>query len=369
MADRVPGPGLAQLVVTGGGTGGHVIPALNIARAAIDRFKAKVLYVGTTGNLEERMASEAGIPFVGLKASGFMSKGWSRKAKALFQIPPSVLEARSLFARVRPDLVIGTGGYVQIPAVLAARMACIPSVLIEPNVVTGWANRLLGPIADLVVPCYGTSGMTGVPLASDAKPPEPKPERFRPPYRILVSGGSQGALRLNRNIPRIFRSLDAFGVRPEEIDILHQTGEKWKEETESSYRSLGLRARVAGFVPDLLREYGDRCLVIARSGAMSVAEITFSGTPAIYVPYPHAVSDHQTRNASHIRDGGGGWLWPDESLEEVEDRARDLAQILKSPQELHAVAVRAWRMTPGRPAVRWLEELVQETGSMTARHR
>lgn len=369
MAARVPVSRLEHLVVTGGGTGGHVIPALNIARAAIGRFKAKVVYVGTAGNLEERMAGEAGIPFLGLKASGFMGRGWRRKAKALLQIPASVLEARALFARIRPDMVIGTGGYVQIPAVLAARMARIPSVLIEPNVVTGWANRLLGPVADLVVPCYGSSGMTGVPLASEAKPPEPKAERFRPPYRILVTGGSQGALRLNRNLPRIFRSLDAFGIRPEEMDILHQTGEKWIEETESSYRSMGLRARVAGFVPDLMREYGGRCLVIARSGAMSVAEITFSGTPAIYVPYPHAVSDHQTWNARHIRDGGGGWLWNDESLEEVEGRARDLAQILKNPQELHAVAVRAWRMTPGRPAARWLEELVCETGSMTAHHR
>lgn len=363
MDDRFPLVRLESLVVTGGGTGGHVVPALNIARAAISRFKAKVIYVGSPGNLEERMAHEAGIPFYGLRASGFMKKGWERKAKAVLQILPSFWEARSLFARVRPDLVVGTGGYVQIPAVLAARFRHVPSVLLEPNVVSGWSNRVLGPIVDRTVPCYGISGMSGVPLAAMEKPPRPLADRFRSPYRILVSGGSQGALRLNRNLPWIFRNLERFGIPPEDLEILHQTGEKWRDETQALYQSIGLKARVVGFVSDLSHEYGCRSLVIARSGAMTVAEITFSGTPAIYVPYPHAVSNHQAENALHVQKGGGGWLWSDISLDEIGNRAEELARILKDPAEMFAVANRAWSMSPGRPAVRWVEELVLEAGS------
>ncbi len=363
MGDRFPLGHLESLVVTGGGTGGHVIPALNIARAAISRFKAKVVYVGSRGNLEERMAHEAGIPFYGLRVSGFMKKGWDRKAKAVFEILPAFWEARSLFSRIRPDMVIGTGGYVQIPAMLAARFAYIPSVLLEPNAICGWSNRVLGPIADRTVPCCGTSGMSGVPLAATEKPPRPLAARFRPPYRILVSGGSQGALRLNRNLPWIFRNLERFGIPPENLEILHQTGEKWRDETQSLYQSVGLRAKVVGFLSDLSHEYGSRSLVIARSGAMTVAEITFSGTPAIYIPYPHAVSNHQTENALQVRKSGGGWLWSDRSLDGIGDRAEELARILKDPEEMVAVAARAWDMSPGRPAVRWVEELVLEAGS------
>ncbi|MHB8421688.1 MAG: UDP-N-acetylglucosamine--N-acetylmuramyl-(pentapeptide) pyrophosphoryl-undecaprenol N-acetylglucosamine transferase [Leptospirales bacterium] len=349
---------LTRLAVTGGGTGGHVIPALNLLRAARSDFQAEVLYLGTPGNLEERLAREQSFPFSGIRTSGFMGKGVLRKVKALWQVFPGTKEARRILQRFSPDLLIGTGGYVQIPSVLAACSLGVPTILLEPNVVTGWANRYLEPLVGSVVRPYGAGRCSGVPLAIDPRPPVPSEARFRPPFRILVAGGSQGALRINRNMPKIVRSLFLHGILPAQVEVLHQAGEKGKEETEALYRSLGVPARVVGFLPDLSSLYGGCALVVARAGAMTVAEITFSGTPAFYVPYPSAIRDHQRMNAEAVSERGGGWVWDDLSLEQTEERAAEIARILLDPSSLHRASVRAWEHSPGRSSRTWLSALV-----------
>lgn len=351
---------IGRLAVTGGGTGGHVIPALNLLRSAQKDFRSEVLYIGTPGNLEERLARAQSFPFTGIRTSGFMGKGNMRKLRALWQVLPGAIEARRALARFSPDLLVGTGGYVQIPAVLAARLMGIPTLLLEPNVVTGWANRILEPFVEGIVRPYGSGRLTGVPLATDPRPPFPEEGRFRPPYRILVVGGSQGSLRINLNMPRIFQAMGRHGVLPGQVEILHQAGERGKEETEILYRSLGIPARVVGFLPDLSSCYEGCSLVVARSGAMTVAEITFSGTPAFYVPYPAAIGDHQKRNAEAVRDAGGGWFWEDSSLERIDERASEMARVLLDPGMLHETARHAWQSSPGRPARFWLSSLLDE---------
>lgn len=349
---------LVRLAVTGGGTGGHVIPALNLLRAAQTDFKAAVLYLGTPGNLEERLAREQSFPFSGIRTAGFMGKGLRRKIRALWHVLPGMREARRILERFAPDLLVGTGGYVQIPSVLAACSLGIPTILLEPNVVTGWANRVLEPFVGGVVRPYGTGRWSGVPLAIHPRPPVPVETRFRAPFRILVAGGSQGALRINRNLPRIFQALFRHGILPDQLEILHQAGEKGKEETEILYRSLGVPARVVGFLPDLSSHYGKCSLVVARAGAMTVAEITFSGAPAFYVPYPVAIRDHQRRNAEAVKDAGGGWVWEDLSLEQTDERAGEIARILLDPAGLHEASVRAWERSPGRSSHSWLSSLL-----------
>ncbi|MHB1285346.1 MAG: UDP-N-acetylglucosamine--N-acetylmuramyl-(pentapeptide) pyrophosphoryl-undecaprenol N-acetylglucosamine transferase [Leptospirales bacterium] len=360
---------MTRLAVTGGGTGGHVIPALNLLRSARDDFRAEVLYVGTPGNLEERLAQGKSFPFEGIRTSGFMGKGGARKLKALWQVVPGTVEARKILSRFSPDLLVGTGGYVQIPAVLAARTLGIPTLLLETNVVTGWANKLLEPFASGVVYPYGPGRMTGVPLSMDPRPPVPEEGRFRFPLRILVAGGSQGSFRINRTIPRIVLAMGRYGVPLDQVEVFHQAGEKGKEETELLYRSLGIPARVVGFLPDLASSYERSSLVVARSGAMTVAEITFSGTPAFYVPYPLAVRDHQKRNAETVQTAGGGWVWEDSSLEEIDERASEMAGVLLDPDRLHGAARRAWEASPGRLSRFWLSGVldpVQDSGPATA---
>lgn len=356
-ADRIPRK-LVRLAVTGGGTGGHVVPALNILSAARREFHAEVLYIGTPGNMEERLAREYGYPFSGIRTSGFMGKGVVRKIKALSQVLPGVSEAIRILKDFSPDLLIGTGGYVQAPPVIAASLLGIPVFLLEPNVLTGWANRLLKPLVAGMVPPYGGGRAIGVPLGIEPRPPSPPRRRFSGALSILVAGGSQGARQINRQVPIILHAAMKDANRP--VTIFHQAGESGREETEELYRSLGVPATVMGFVPDLAARYRESALVIARAGAMTVAEITYSGAPAFYVPYPLAIRDHQRVNAEAVRNAGGGWVWDDISLSDTTERARELSRVLSDPDRLHLAAVAAWTLSPGRPSGQWLCCLLEQ---------
>lgn len=356
-ADRVPRE-IVRLAVTGGGTGGHVVPALNILSAARQEFHAEVLYIGSPGNMEERLAREYGYPFSGIRTSGLMGKGMARKMKAMSLVMPGVSEAIRILKDFSPDLLVGTGGYVQVPPVIAASLLGIPVFLLEPNVLTGWANRLLKPLVAGVVPPYGGGKLTGVPLGIDPRPLSPSAQRFSGSLPVLVAGGSQGARQINRQVPLILEAALKGADLP--VTIFHQAGESGKEETEELYRSLGLSATVVGFVPDLPARYQDSALVIARAGAMTVAEITYSGTPAFYVPYPLAIRDHQRVNAEAVRNAGGGWVWDDASLTETQERARELFHILSDPVRLHQAAVAAWTLSPGRSSGQWLRSLLDQ---------
>ena len=353
--DRFP-KRISRLVVTGGGTGGHVIPAINLLEAARREFGADVLYVGTPGNLEERLSRQKNIPFAGIATSGFMGKNALEKLKAVSRVIPGVSEALRILKDFRPDLLVGTGGYVQAPSVVAAALLGIPSFLLEPNGVTGWANRLLKPLSAGVVLPFGEGGPSGIPLGGAVRPERPGEERFSGPLMLLVAGGSQGARQINRQVPKILKVLlekESLSLR-----IVHQAGEAGIMETKTLYRDLGLEAEVLGFDPDLSERYRTSALVIARAGAMTVAEITYSGTPAFYVPYPLAIRDHQRINAESIQRAGAGWVWPDPSLTEIDARAMELLAVLKRPDRLREAGDKAWTLSPGRPAGQWLLSLL-----------
>ncbi len=343
----------SRLLVTGGGTGGHVIPAIELARAHRERDNSPVFYAGGDGSLEARLAEEARIPFFPVSSGGFVGKNLAGKLMGLRKMAAGIPSAMKILAESRPDLVIGTGGYVQVPVVLAARIRGLPVVLLEPNRVPGLANRLLRPLAARTV-ITGEGG--GIPVAPGVRGPEPLPERFfRNPPRILVMGGSQGARAINRKIPEIFGELRNISIGP--IEILHQSGERWVEETREAYRKLGIPARVEGFLSGISGLLSGQTLVIARAGAMTIAELTGSGTPAIYIPFPHSAGGHQELNAMSLSKEGGGWSWREDRLEDPGACAQDLARILVDREGLYAIARNAWRLSPAVPAEEWLHAL------------
>ena len=341
-----------SLVVTGGGTGGHVIPAIEIARAHQRLSSSPVLYVGTPGSLEERLAARANLPFAAVRAGGVVGKSLLGKLAGGASILQGVGGAIRMLRRFRPGLVVGTGGYVQVPVIVAAGLLRIPALLVEPNRVAGLANKVLAPFVSRVV--YGWERGGGIPLAPDVRGPEPDANRFeRMPLRLLIMGGSQGAQMLNERLPEVV----ALAVRRLEgrpVEIIHQCGERWLDATKNRYQQLGLAVRVEGFLPEISKLFREQSLVIARAGAMTVAEITASGTPAIYIPFPHSAGGHQQENAREVERTGGGWCWEESSLMEKENRGQELAGLLSAGTYLYERGQKAWEHSPGISASEWL---------------
>ncbi len=354
---RLYGPS-TRLLLTGGGTGGHVIPAIELARAHRALTDAPVIYAGSPDSLESRLAGESRIPFFRVRSSGFVGKSFGGKIRALANLLRGIPEALDVLKDHTPDLVIGTGGYVQIPVVLAAWLRRIPVVLLEPNRVTGLANRLLRPFASKIVFGEGDpdGSLKGIPVPPSVRGVRPECERFLGhPVKIMIMGGSQGAQTINQKVPEILAGLRNTPLWP--IEILHQSGERWKEDTKIRYETLGIGARVEGFLSGLSGHLSEQMLVIARAGAMTIAEITASGTPAIYVPYPHAAGGHQEKNARSVEIREAGWCWTEEELADVKARSADLLKILEDRMALLSVAQKAWTLSPAVTGEEWLRSL------------
>ena len=340
------------LLVTGGGTGGHVIPAIELALAHRNLSSSSVTYAGTPGSLEERLSGRHQIPFAAVSAGGLVGKSLLGKISGGVAILRGTQGAMALIRRLSPGLVIGTGGYVQVPVIIAARILGVPCVLLEPNKIAGLANKVLAPFVSHVVNGWDTGG--GIPLAPDVRKAPPDPVRFsRNPLRFLVMGGSQGARSINERIPGIVAS--ALRRMPESrVEIIHQSGDRWLFDTEARYKNLGVPARVTGFLPGIASLFGEQSLVFARAGAMTVAEITASGTPAIYCPFPHSAGGPQKANALAVSEAGGGWCWDESRLSDTDSCARDLAAILCDRNHLFERGRKAWEKSPGIPASEWL---------------
>jgi UDP-N-acetylglucosamine--N-acetylmuramyl-(pentapeptide) pyrophosphoryl-undecaprenol N-acetylglucosamine transferase len=275
---------------------------------------------------------------------------------ALLKVARGVDAAHGILKKVRPGLVVGTGGYVQIPVVCAAILQGIPVVLLEPNKVTGLANRIFQPWVARLVRADGKGDPVGIPVSPEMLGPPPTRERFLGDHlRIMVLGGSQGARFLNEKIPGILK--EALSKTDRRVEILHQSGERWKDSTTTRYRDLGLDARVEGFVPGLSSRFAEQTLIVARAGAMTVAEITASGTPAIYVPFPFSAGGHQKMNAEGVQAKGAGWCWTEGDLDNAGIRAKELSDILFAPDRLFDMAVRAWNSSTAVSAESWLQAL------------
>ncbi len=314
------------VAIAAGGTGGHVYPGVAVAEV-LQRRGHRVVWLGTCQGLEGRVVPAAGLASEWLEIGGLRGKGPRALAALPGRLGRAVAVASRALRRWQPDVVLGMGGYVAGPVGLAARLGRRPLVVHEQNARAGLTNRTLARLSQRALTGFpgalgGRGEWTGNPARAAihalAAPQQRYAGRTGPP-RLLVLGGSQGARALNRAVPR---AVAEAGQAPQ---ILHQAGEATLEEARTGYHEAGVRAEVVPFIEDMAGAYGWADLVVARAGALTVAELAAAGVPAVLVPLPWAADDHQTANAAQLREVGAARVVPQA---EVEEGA--LAQLLPS---------------------------------------
>ena len=335
-------------LVMAGGTGGHVFPALATARV-LQRRGYDIVWLGTQQGIEARLVPAAGIPVEWLSVSGLRGKGAATLLAAPFRLLVAIGQAMRAIRRHQPRVVLGAGGFASGPGGIAAWLLGRPLVVHEQNAVAGLTNRVLARLARRVLEGFPNSFGSGVQAERVGNPVRPEIVAIAPPerryagregaVRLLVFGGSQGAARLNAVLPAAIGELPA-ALRPA---VLHQTGKHNFEETVQAYRSRGIEADVRPFIDDMASAYGWADLAVCRSGALTVTELAAAGVPAVLVPFPAAVDDHQTRNAQYAVQAGAAKLLPEGDLTPI-SLAALLRTLLEAGRPLlsrMAVAARA----------------------------
>jgi UDP-N-acetylglucosamine--N-acetylmuramyl-(pentapeptide) pyrophosphoryl-undecaprenol N-acetylglucosamine transferase len=305
----------APVLIMAGGTGGHVFPALAVARALRGRNET-VVWLGTRQGLEARIVPQDGFPLETIRVSGLRRKGLGAWLVAPWQLLIALIDALRVLRRQRPKVVLGMGGFASGPGGFAAWLLGRPLLIHEQNTIAGLTNRLLAGIAREVLEAFPGSfsgrkatRVTGNPVRNEISAlPDPQ-QRLAGrtgALHVLVLGGSQGARVLNETVPKAVALLDA-AARPE---VWHQAGPATLEVARAAYRAAGVSARVEPFIEDMAAAYAWADLVVCRSGALTVSELAAAGLPAVLVPFPGAVDDHQTRNAAFLVEQGAAVLVP-----------------------------------------------------------
>ncbi|CAB5651893.1 MULTISPECIES: undecaprenyldiphospho-muramoylpentapeptide beta-N-acetylglucosaminyltransferase [Comamonas] len=330
-------------LVMAGGTGGHIFPGLAVAHALREQGW-RVHWLGAPGSMEERLVPPQGFLLETIDFAGVRGKGLLTLALLPLRLLKAFAQALSVVRRVKPDVVIGLGGYISFPGGMMAVLAGKPLILHEQNSVAGMANKVLASVADKVFAAFPNAlpkaQWVGNPLRQAfLQQPEPA-ERFAGrsgPLKVLVVGGSLGAKALNDIVPQAVALLPVE-ARPQ---VVHQSGAKQIDALRANYAAAGVQAELTPFIEDTAQAFADADLVICRAGASTVTELAAVGVAAIYVPFPHAVDDHQTTNAHFMVDAGGGWLMPQPAL-----NAQKLAEMLQNMQRstLLNVALKAKTM-------------------------
>lgn len=328
----------ARVMILAGGTGGHIFPALAVA----DELRGRgcdVAWMGTRAGMEARLVPAKHIPIAWLAVSGFRGKGLWTRLTAPFRLILACWQAGAILRKFKPDVVLGMGGFVAGPGGLMARVLGIPLVIHEQNRIPGTTNRMLVKWAKIAMEAFPGSFppskeacCVGNPLRSEiARTGRPRQQGLT---RLLVVGGSQGAKALNQIVP------EALALAGIELQVRHQTGEAMRSETAALYQRLGVEADVAAFVDDMAAAYLWADLAICRAGAMTVSELTAAALPAILIPFPFAIDDHQTANARYLSEAGAAELMPQTELT-AENLAQALKSLLQNPDRLAAMSARA----------------------------
>jgi len=337
-----------------GGTGGHVFPALALARLLREQ-STEVIWLGTERGLESRIIPGEGIPIEKLSIGGLRGKGALTWLAAPFRLSRALLQALAVMRRHHPSVVVGLGGFVTGPGGVAAWLTRCPLVIHEQNAIAGFTNRCLAHLARQVLEAFPDSfgrdvhaKVIGNPVRRDISAVPPPAERFAArtgPIRILVIGGSQGAARLNAVVPFALKRLAATLA----FDVRHQAGERWLEAGRASYAQAGVRADVRPFIEDMSEAYAWADLVICRAGALTVSELAAAGVAAVLVPFPNAVDDHQSYNAQYLVREGAAVLISDRELT-PERLAGELERLCAGRGKLLAMAERARLLARPRAA-------------------
>jgi UDP-N-acetylglucosamine--N-acetylmuramyl-(pentapeptide) pyrophosphoryl-undecaprenol N-acetylglucosamine transferase len=323
-----------RAILAGGGTGGHVIPALAIAHELKKSCQAEILFIGTARGIENRLVPAAGYPLQLVRVGALKNVSLMTRLKTAFDLPRAVWEAGRMLNAFAPDVVIGVGGYASGPAMLAAVVKHIPTLAFEPNVVPGFANRVVARFVSAAAVHFEETAkyfrharVTGVPVRHAFF--EIAPKRDGTPT-LLVFGGSQGAHAINQ---AMLRCLSVLQREAPGIHILHQTGERDYNDAIAAYDSLTESAEVFKFIDDMPAAFARADLVVCRSGASTVAEIAAAGKPAVFVPFPRAADDHQRVNAEALARHGAAVVVEESKLEGVW-LAETVAALLQDPSRL-----------------------------------
>lgn len=337
-----------RILIAGGGTGGHVIPALAIARELQDRVEAEIRFVGTARGLETRLVPEAGFPLELIHVGQLKNVSVATKLRTLMDLPLGLARCVSLLRSFRPDVVIGVGGYASGPAMLAAILLRVPTLAFEPNAIPGLANRMVGGRVTAAAVnfeesrCYFRGArVTGTPVRPEFFAIEKRPLGGK--KRLLVFGASQGARVLNELMPKIMdRLLNGFP----DLEVVHQTGGGHGDSTLAGYAQAGVgmeRVTVTPYLDDMATQFEAADLILCRSGASTMAELAAAGRAAVLVPLPHAADDHQRKNADAFVAAGAAELVVEAELGE-EKLLEVLGRLLADDLRREKMAARARKL-------------------------
>jgi len=340
-----------RVLMAAGGTGGHIFPALAVAEELRARAMARrppeagceIEFLGAGRELESRLIGGSSFPLRTIRAAGLKGVGGWRKVRNLLLLPHSALETWFLLRDFRPSVVIGTGAYLTGPAVLEAALRGIPTLLIEPNLVPGFTNRLLRPVASLAAVAfeataryYGAKArLTGVPVRKAFARVRPKPHT--PPFTILFLGGSQGSKAIN---DCVVSSLALLSAEAERLRIVHQTGQRDYEAVKEAYGAQGMSAEVCPFIEDVPGAFARADLVVSRSGALTVAELATAGKASLLIPFPAAADHHQLENAGALQRAGAARVIEQAALT-PERLVEEIRSLLAQPEQLAQMEERA----------------------------
>jgi UDP-N-acetylglucosamine--N-acetylmuramyl-(pentapeptide) pyrophosphoryl-undecaprenol N-acetylglucosamine transferase len=305
-----------RVIVAGGGTGGHVIPALAIAQELRSRYSADVMFIGTARGIETRLVPAAGFRLELITVGALNRVDLATRLKTLLDLPRATVQSAHLISEFRPDVIIGVGGYASGPAMFVASLMNVPLLAFEPNAIPGIANRVVAPMVRVAAVHFAATQryfrnavVTGVPVRQEFLHVPPRSADDRP--TLLVFGGSQGAHAIN---VAVMQALPSLARAVPGIHVIHQTGDRDYEEVQAAVARAGISAEVSQFSDDMPGAFARADLLVCRSGASTVAEVAAAGKPAIFIPLPTAADDHQRRNAETLANAGAAGLLPQADL-------------------------------------------------------
>ncbi len=337
------------IFIAAGGTGGHIFPGLAVAEAmAAQAPLVRIEFVGSTARLglERRIVPRAGLPLHLLPVLPLNTSSLAARLRGLVVLPWGLVRALALLLKTRPNAVLGIGGYASGPLVLIASLLRIPTVLLEPNAVPGFTNRILKPFVrqaacafESTLRHFGTKGvLTGNPVRSSFRTLPPR--SHTPPLQLLCFGGSQGSTVLSRALVEALPALPG----EESLSIVHQTGPAQYGQVQEAYRAAGRRALVTPFIEDMGEAFAGADLLLCRSGATTLAELTVAGKAAILVPLRGAAEDHQTLNAQALAATGAAVMLAESELETL---GAVLSALVANPDRIRSIEAKARAL--GRP--------------------
>jgi UDP-N-acetylglucosamine--N-acetylmuramyl-(pentapeptide) pyrophosphoryl-undecaprenol N-acetylglucosamine transferase len=357
-----------RVLIAAGGTGGHIYPGIAVAKEIMSRDPSSVVrFVGTARGLETRLVPKAGFELSLIESAGLKNVSLMAKIRGVLLLPKSIFAGRRVIRDFRPDLVVGAGGYVSGPVLLAAWLMRLPTMVMDSNALPGWTNRVLARYVDKAAVSFaealpyfrGKGVLTGNPVRSEFFD-IPQKQRDGAHISLLVFGGSQGARAINE---AMIAALPRLASRKESLRVTHQTGEADLEKVRRGYEAAGWQNNVdvRPYIDDMVNEFGKADLIISRAGATTSAELVAAGKAAIMVPFPLAADDHQRKNAEALQVAGAARMILQKDLT-GERLADEISSLLQTPEAIDRMEMASRKLARRYAAavtVDLMEELVK----------